>query len=173
MRDQALVLKKIRDNFRSFRDVQLFLHLHLFLLFISILLKIVSLKRLFVIMSYLSAKRNHSYYSNHKKDLTVHYTDMILRRGYWNKANRCLKRTLVLFHFLRKSGMDVHICFGVRYKEEKPAAEEKKKLEGHAWLLYRGEPFLENDREAIKTYTNTLRFPVTENKSSPLKVDRK
>ncbi|TLD42023.1 MAG: hypothetical protein JETT_1732 [Candidatus Jettenia ecosi] len=54
--------------------------------------------------------------------------------------------------------MDVHVCFGVKY-DKVFEREIKKKLEGHAWLLYHGDIFLERNTEATKTYKLTYCFP--------------
>ncbi len=93
------------------------------------------------------------------KDKVVKFTDYILSRNLWIYKTKCLKRSLVLYHFLRKLGINVHICFGVRYNEKLPNGEAKKKLEGHAWLLYKGDIFLEKNIEMAKNYKVTYCFP--------------
>jgi hypothetical protein len=92
------------------------------------------------------------------KDKTVKFTDYILSRNSLASENTCLKRTLVLYHFLRKMGMDVHVCFGVKY-DTLSDSKAQKKLEGHAWLLYHGDIFLERNTEVTKTYKLTYCFP--------------
>ena len=47
----------------------------------------------------------------------------------------CLKRSLLLYHFLRYYRVPVSICFGVRWAGEN--------LTGHSWLVLDGEPYLE------------------------------
>lgn len=47
----------------------------------------------------------------------------------------CLMRSLVLFHFLQRAGLDVHIHFGLINNDPKL---------GHCWVSLEGEPFLEN-----------------------------
>jgi hypothetical protein len=47
----------------------------------------------------------------------------------------CLTRGLVLYHFLRRAGVDVQLCFGAGY----PAGE----FAAHCWLIHEGKPFLE------------------------------
>jgi hypothetical protein len=59
------------------------------------------------------------------------------------------KRYLVLYHFLGRSGIRVHVCFGMRYKEELTTLDAKR-LEGHAWLLYNGNVFLEKTQRLLK-----------------------
>jgi hypothetical protein len=58
--------------------------------------------------------------------------------------------------------MDVNICIGVRFNKLLPAGSPQKKLEGHAWLLYKGRTFLEKNTEAIKSYKITYIFPEEE-----------
>jgi hypothetical protein len=89
----------------------------------------------------------------------VKFTDYILSRNFWIYRNTCLKRSLVLYHFLRGLGINVHICFGVRYNGMSPNKEAEKKLEGHAWLLYNGDIFLERNTESTKAYKMTYCFP--------------
>ncbi len=88
----------------------------------------------------------------------VKFTDYILSRNFWIYRNTCLKRSLVLYHFLRGLGINVHICFGVRYNGMSPNKEAEKKLEGHAWLIYNGDIFLERNIESTKAYKMTYCF---------------
>ncbi len=96
------------------------------------------------------------------KERAVRYTDYLLGRKYLKGRNPCLRRSLILYHLLRKSGMDVHICFGVRFNEVQLASQKQKKLEGHAWLLYNGEIFLERNYKTTKSYKVTYIFPEEE-----------
>ena len=84
------------------------------------------------------------------KNKTVKFTDYILSRNSLTSENTCLKRTLVLYHFLRKMGMDVQVCFGVKYNTLSDSKTQKR-LEGHAWLLYHGDIFLERNVELKKS----------------------
>lgn len=49
----------------------------------------------------------------------------------------CLTRGLTLFYFLRRTGMDVSLEFGIGQVEGEPT--------GHCWLVKDGEPFLEKE----------------------------
>lgn len=60
-----------------------------------------------------------------------------------------MKRSLVLFHFLRKAGEDAEIVFGV--------VKDGDKLEGHAWVTVNGQPFAEEG--PVDKYTVTYRYP--------------
>jgi hypothetical protein len=43
----------------------------------------------------------------------------------------------------------------VRQKKDLIDTEAKQELEGHAWLMYNGDIFLEENTDMIKTYTKT------------------
>lgn len=49
--------------------------------------------------------------------------------------NPCLLRSLILFHLLRRKGLDLQIHFGVK--------RETTSLEGHSWLSFNGDCLLE------------------------------
>jgi hypothetical protein len=56
----------------------------------------------------------------------------------------CLKRSLTLYRFLGGPASGVQVCFGVRYAAEGPSPGQRwPQLEGHAWLLRGGAPYLE------------------------------
>lgn len=60
-----------------------------------------------------------------------------------------MKRSLILFHYLRKAGREARIVFGV--------AKEEGRLEGHAWVTVNGEPFAEEG--PVDRYTVTYAYP--------------
>ncbi|MEW6586397.1 MAG: lasso peptide biosynthesis protein, partial [Nitrospirota bacterium] len=62
------------------------------------------------------------------------------------------------YHFLRKQGIDVRMCFGVNYKKN-AVGMETAEMEGHAWLLLNGDAFLELKPEMPRNYTMTYCFP--------------
>jgi len=76
------------------------------------------------------------------------FADFILHRVFRSR-NPCLLRSLLLFRYLRASGEEVSIVFGVR--------DGEKTLQGHAWLLRGGKPLLEEEEssgeyEAVYVY---------------------
>ena len=154
------MIKKMRQNFNSWRDVLLFYRVLGLITFMPILVKWNTLPRLMNQLTPLNIRTpNHS-----TADLTIakiiKYTDFILgwEVGVWKRT--CLKRSLVLYHFLRHVGMPVHICFGVRVPQTAGKQEALSRLEGHAWLMHEGGLFLENDPDMTRTYMETYRFPV-------------
>jgi hypothetical protein len=158
------MVRKIRSNFNSSEEILLFIQVFLLVTILPFLIKLLAVQRL---MKVLTPRDLNSYeYLNleKSKDRIVKFTNYILNRNFWIYKSTCLKRSLVLYHLLRKSGIDVHVCFGVRYKDRLPGRGTGKKLEGHAWLLYNGEIFLEKNVEETKTYKTTYCFPEIKSK---------
>lgn len=122
------------------------------IILLPVMLRVFSIPRLMSILTPRDLKVSRHLELEKLRAKIVKFTDYILSRNSLTSENTCLKRTLVLYHFLRKMGMDVQVCFGVKY-------EARKKLEGHAWLLYHGDIFLERNTEVTKTYKQTYCFP--------------
>jgi hypothetical protein len=61
-------------------------------------------------------------------DRAIRWGSPIIRRG-------CLTRGITSYYFLRRSGLDVQLVFGV--------GRVGGAMEGHCWLLVDGEPFAE------------------------------
>ncbi len=151
--------KKIRRNFDSFGEVLLFLQIFFLITILPFLIKLLTVPQLMKILTPQERRFNGRCDYQEIKDKIVKYTDYILSRNYLVYKNTCLKRSLILYHFLRKVGIDTQICFGVRYKKGLTDTSGGKKLEGHAWLLYNGDIFLETNSEIIETYKMTYCFP--------------
>jgi hypothetical protein len=86
------------------------------------------------------------------------YTDFILGRGVWIYKRNCLKRSLLLYHFMRQAGIDVQLCLGVK-TDHIEGEQRDDALNGHAWLLLDGQPWQEHASIPTATYTITYRFP--------------
>ena len=123
------------------------------------MLRLISLPKLMNLLTPQALKLRTDLGPERSKDKIVKFTDYVLSHNFWIYRSTCLKRSLVLYHFLRRFGINVHVCFGVKYNEKAPDEEEKKKLEGHAWLLYKGNIFLEKKADPTKTYRITYSFP--------------
>lgn len=80
----------------------------------------------------------------------VVFVNWWLNRNIWELRPTCLKRSLLLFHFLRKEGIPVKIHYGI--------AKNGGKVEGHSWLTLEGRPFLEDGLTAEK-YRETFVYP--------------
>jgi len=57
--------------------------------------------------------------------------------------NYCLRRSLILYKFLREAGVDVAINIGVRI-------DERGRLSGHSWLTLAGKPYLTRPETASR-----------------------
>lgn len=73
----------------------------------------------------------------------VWLTDGFLRR--FSKNNRCMNRSIILFHFLRKWDYPVRIHFGV--------AKRGEKLDGHAWIELSDIPLAESTDPTTRFHT--------------------
>lgn len=65
----------------------------------------------------------------------------------WRRT--CLTRSAVLFHLLRRSGMAVDLCIGVR--------GDRGQMEAHAWLERDRVPYMEG--EGVQDYEELARLP--------------
>ena len=66
------------------------------------------------------------------------YLETAIRRGSPLVRRGCLTLGLTRYYFLRRSGMDVALCFGMGR-----LARLNREFMGHCWLVKDGEPFLE------------------------------
>ena len=69
----------------------------------------------------------------------------------------CLTRGLTLFYFLRRAGVDVSLCFGMR--------REAGEFDGHCWLTRGGAPFLER-QDPRPIYAHVFTIPSAASDSS-------
>lgn len=155
-------IRKIRANFDSLEEVGLFIQIFLLITILPLLVKLMTVPDLMKNLTPKKSKLINRSECYKIADKIEKYTLYILSRDFWIYKNICLKRSLVLYHFLRKYGMCVTVCFGVRYKNERSGNVEVKKMEGHAWLIYNGDIFLEKNVEEITTYRMTYCYPKNE-----------
>ncbi|MDR4504398.1 MAG: lasso peptide biosynthesis B2 protein [Candidatus Scalindua sp.] len=155
----------MRKNFKTVEDIWIFIQILFFITTLPLVLRFFSLPGLMRVFTPRTLKINKSSDSEEFQDKVVRFTDYVLSLKYFTGKNPCLKRSLVLYHLLRKSGMEVSLCLGVRFNRMLPAGSPQKRLEGHAWLLYKGRIFLEKNSEAVKSYKITYIFPEEERNS--------
>jgi len=158
MSSWAWILRKFRANFSSFEEIWLFIRIFLLVTVLPAMLRLFSLPML---MEMLTPRdlRVCKDQDSESRDKIVKFADYLLNRNFWIFRSTCLKRSLILYHFLRKLGINLHVCFGVKYNGKLPDRKTQKKLEGHAWLFYNGNIFLERNAEVTKTYKLTYCFP--------------
>lgn len=161
-------LRKFKANFHSFEDVLLFIRIVLLIAVLPLLIRLLTLPQLMNVLTRRSSRLRVHWNKEDYREKIVSFTDSILSRGFWIFRNTCLKRSLVLYHFLHPVVADISICFGVRLQKDFPGQDREKGFEGHAWLLRNGEIFLEMNRDIPKTYTVTYCFPEEKNAQGKL-----
>jgi acylphosphatase len=150
---------RIRSNFDSLQDVWLFLQIFALATILPPLVKLMTVPRLMKILTPGESRLNSECDKNDIMDKIGKYTHFILSRDFWIYKDICLKRSLIIYHFLRKHGIHVTVCFGVKYKNKQSHAAKERKIEGHAWLLYNGSIFLEKNVKETEKYKMTYCYP--------------
>lgn len=152
------IVKKIKNNFHSFKDVWLFMSIFFWATLLPVVIKFLSLPRT---MHIITSSKTHKKIKNMNstQEKVVRYTDYILNLNVWIWRTTCLKRSLLLYRFLNKIGMNVQVCFGVKYNKSLTSNKQNRNLDGHAWLLLNGGIFLERNIEIVGRYKMTYCFP--------------
>ena len=87
------------------------------------------------------------------------YVETAIRRGKPLVRPGCLTRGLTRYYFLRRSGMDVALCFGMGRMDNE--------FIGHCWLVKDGEPYLEpQDQDPRTRYAEMYRISRTSSPAS-------
>lgn len=152
MGSQTGIVQKCRVNFTSFREIWLFIQIFFMVTLSPVVFRLFPIPRLMRMYTPRDLKIYEDRNLERLRGKVVKFTDYILGWNSLRGKNTCLKRALVLYYFLRKWGRDVQVCFGVRYVTH-------KRLDGHAWLLYQGDFFLERNADLTKAYKQTYCFP--------------
>lgn len=127
-------------------NVWLLLRLSVWVVLLSILVKFWSLPRVLQIITPASAAQPRTLSPAQLANLL----DRVLSLNFLVFTPTCWKRAIVLHRFLTLSGFTTRIVFGVQRDSE-------KKLAGHAWLEFQGEPFLEAQPPAyVPTWSFSL-----------------
>ncbi len=100
---------------------------------LPVLLRCVKLPRL---LRVLEARNTPAPVEKERINKTVSFTHFVLRESRLGRKNGCLKRSLLLYHFLGQAGLPVEINFGI---------QKGNGLAGHAWLTRGGELYLDNE----------------------------
>jgi len=163
MRDSLMPLiksvQKFRTHFNSLKDVFLFIRIFFLITTLPVLIKVLTIPQLMQTLTPQVKRSNNKVCKQDIEKRIVQYTDYILSRNFWVYKSTCLKRSLTLYHFFRRLGTDVQICFGVRRKKDLPDLTGNQDIEGHAWLLNNGEFFRETNTETAQAYKMTYCFP--------------
>jgi len=152
-------VRKFRSHFHSLKDVFLFVRIFFLITILPVLIKVLTIPQLMQTLTPQGKRFNKKVCKPDIEKRIVQYTDYILGRNFWVYKSTCLKRSLTLYHFFRRLGIDVQICFGVRRKKDSPDLTGNQDIEGHAWLLNNGEFFRETNTESAQAYKITYCFP--------------
>jgi Uncharacterised nucleotidyltransferase/Transglutaminase-like superfamily len=150
--------RKLKDNFNSPREVLLFARIFLLITVLPVLVKFLPLPRL---MTFLSRDASRVAGIGDTKAYTeriIKFTDYLLAWNFWIYRRTCLKRCLVLYHFLYPVIPRLDICFGVKTKKD-AVSDKRRGLDGHSWLVRNGEVYLEDKPDLVKKYVVTYGFP--------------
>ena len=140
---------KTIELLRPLKNLKVLLEMFTFAALIPLFLKCFSLKRVLSMITP-SAK----YKPNDALDLSaeriIQLGVLLLKRNRLFLKNTCLKRSLLLYYFLRKNGIEVRIHFGVK--------KLKGYLAGHSWLTQNGNLIADKERHG-KTFTPIVSYP--------------
>ncbi len=131
----------------SFLYFFLLLRIILVMFAIQVMLKLLSLPKL---MDILTPRKNIKGTPQEDIDRIIKIIDNILNQRVFIFYPTCLKRSLVLYYFLNKYGLNVVMNFGVKKNNDK--------LDGHGWLTLDGKPYLEA-YDPHDSFTVTYSYP--------------
>lgn len=153
------MISRFKHNFHSLSDLLLFVRIVIWISLVALMLKVLSFSKMLALLTPKKPSSVHAF----DRDVLIYkvstYTDFLLGRNWWIYRMNCLKRALVIFRVLRKYRIDVQICMGVRKGPMTQATQADQSLQGHAWLMIDGQPFLEDSRSMTFTYTPVFSFP--------------
>lgn len=95
--------------------------------------------------------KTNQHINKNKIDRIVRYTKIIFGFKCWQFVhNISLVRSMVLFYFLRRAGLNVSINFGIK--------KEYDIIRGHCWLTLDDNLYLEKEK-LCKEFKQIYRFP--------------
>ncbi|HET6568579.1 MAG TPA: lasso peptide biosynthesis B2 protein [Rhodothermales bacterium] len=88
----------------------------------------------------------------------IRIVDILMRVVFHDRY--CMKRSLLLFHFLRRWGYDARLIFGVQ--------KQGGDIQGHAWVEVQNRPLAEGaDPRSVYVQTYSYPPPATPNATGP------
>ena len=153
------MIEKFKKNFKSPGDLWLFMRIFGLITILPIMVRGLSIPTLLKTLTPGGNKFGQNLDVDSLIEKIVKYTDYILGYNWLAYKNTCLTRSLVLYHFLRKHGIEVQICLGVKKGESLGEVDSEKILQGHAWLTYDGNIFLEKNSLGARSFKTTFCFP--------------
>lgn len=128
------MLAKLNRNFSNAYECIFFVYVFVFTIAVSLLLKLIKIQTL---LEWLTPPKKSFWEGKIPVERLSKYVDSILALQILGIKPSCLNRSLILYHFLYKIGIQVKINFGVRKTE--------KDIQGHGWLTMNEKPYLEKD----------------------------
>ncbi len=116
---------------RSISDGVLFLRIFAFAAAVPYLLK----RKLPSVAATLEPGINPTPFDDRRAEKIQSFVETAIRRGKPIVRPGCLTRGLTRYYFLRRSGVDVALCFGM--------GRVNNEFMGHCWLVKDEEPYLE------------------------------
>lgn len=127
-------IRRRLNQIKNPRDLWLLLRVAALAAFLPVILRCVKLPRL---LKMLESRSTSTPLETERIDKTVRFIEFVLHESRWGRKNWCLKRSLLLYHFLGEAGVPVEINFGI---------QKAKSIVGHAWLTRDGEVILDDKR---------------------------
>ena len=127
------------------KNIVLFLRIFYYIMILPFL---IHTKKIRELCKDFTPKRSRTNYQNNK---IIRYTEFLVALRIPTFRNLCLKKSLILYKFLRENGVDVSINIGTRI-------DEKGKLRGHSWLTLDKKLFL-SDKKIPEKFELLYTFP--------------
>lgn len=131
------------------QNLKILLEMLAFAAVMPILMKYFSLERVLDVLTPYEKRQTHKTSRASAKKI-VHLGMLLLKRNRFFLKNSCLKRSLLLYYFLRKNGIAVQIHFGVKKLDDN--------LTGHSWLTQGGNLIADREQHR-KAFTEVVSFP--------------
>lgn len=131
------------------QNLKLLLEMFAFAAVMPILMKCLSLERILSMLTPCEKEQTQNISRASIKRI-VRLSLLLLNCNRLFLKNSCLKRSLLLYYFLRKHGVNVQIHFGIKRLDDR--------LSGHSWLTQDGNLFADRERHC-RAFTEVLSFP--------------
>lgn len=136
MSERRTFTEKLRRRFPTPGHYLLFFRIAAWSLWLRPLLRLLSLPKLMKVFTPARTDAAIDDQAMVDAELIDFYIRVVLRLNPANIGRMCLKRSLLLYRFLRLRGIPARFCIGVR-----PLGEN---LDGHAWIEINGRHFCDN-----------------------------
>ena len=140
---------KTIELLRHSKNLETLLKMSIFAALMPLLLKCYSLERVLGMITP-NIKGRQGVTSPASVESIVRLGVLLLKRNRLFLKNSCLNRSLLLYYFLRKDGIEVQIHFGVK--------KLQGYLTGHSWLTQNGNLLIDKKRH-VEDFTTIISYP--------------